>query len=103
VSHVIVQYRVHREHADQNEALVRDVYAELAERGPDGLRYATYVLPDGVTFVHVAQHDGDGGSPLTGLAAFRRFQGGLAERCEDGPHVREVRRVGAYQAEGAMV
>jgi hypothetical protein len=93
--HVIVQYRVHPDRAEENEALVRDVYAELHELEPDGLRYATYVLPDGVTFVH-----GERPTPLAGVPAFRRFQAGIAERCEDGPHAREVRRVGAYHQDG---
>jgi hypothetical protein len=96
MQHVIVQYRVHPDRAEENEALVRDVYAGLQELAPDGLRYATYVLPDGVTFVHVAHHAGEDASPLSGIAAFRRFQEGIAERCEDGPHVRDVRRIGAF-------
>ena len=39
------------------------------------VRYATFKLPDGVTFVHLADSDRHG-TPLTGLAAFRAFQGG---------------------------
>jgi len=29
------------------------VYDELHERNPDGLRYATFQLDDGVSFVHL--------------------------------------------------
>jgi hypothetical protein len=94
--HHVVQYRVHPDRAEENEALVRDVYAELDELAPAGLQYATYVLPDGVSFVHVAAHRGEGPSPLTSVPAFGRFQLGIAERCADGPHVRPARRLGAY-------
>ena len=32
----VVRYRTKPEHADENERLVRDVFAELAERNPTG-------------------------------------------------------------------
>ena len=94
--HHVVQYRVHPDRAEENETLVREVYAELHEQAPERLAYATYVLPDGVSFVHVAGYDGEGPGPLTTLPAFGRFQQGIAERCADGPHVRAARRLGAY-------
>jgi hypothetical protein len=50
----IVRYATTPEAADENARLVRDVYAELAQTQPDGLRYATFRLDDGVTFVHLA-------------------------------------------------
>src|SRR6185312_15188777 len=68
---VMVRYRVRPERVAENEALVEAVYAELAAAQPAGLRYATFRLPDGVTFVHVAEHDAD--NPLPKVAAFRRF------------------------------
>jgi len=50
---VIVRYRVKPERAAENEELVRAVYAELQETKPAGLRYATFQLDDGVSFVHI--------------------------------------------------
>jgi hypothetical protein len=93
---VMIRYKVRPEHAAANEELVRAVYEELGRGGSPGTRYATFVLPDGVSFVHL--HEGeDGGNGLTSLAAFRRFQEGIAERCAEPPVVTELREVGSFQ------
>ena len=70
----VVRYRTKPEHADENERLVRDVFAELAETDPDGLHYATFRLDDGVSFVHVAVLDGEV-NPLDVVAGVRRVPG----------------------------
>jgi len=96
--HVMVKYRVHPDRAAENEELVRAVYDELAAAQPDGLHYATFKLPDGVTFVHFAQHDEP--NPLPQVAAFQRFQAGIRERCEEPPAVTELQEVGSYRLLG---
>ena len=81
---VIITYKVKPEHAARNEELVRDVYEELDREQPAGLRYATFKLDDGVTFIHIASNEsGEETSPLTRFAAFERFQEGLRERAEE--------------------
>jgi hypothetical protein len=92
---VMVRYKVKPDRAAENEALVRAVYDELQRTGPAGLRYATFSLDDGVTFVHLAATD-DGQSPLSQVEAFQRFQEHLADRCEEGPVVTELREVGSF-------
>lgn len=92
---VMVRYRVHPDRVAENEQLVRAVYDELAASGPDGLQYATFKLPDGVTFVHLARHDEP--NPLSENAAFRRFQEGIRDRCEEPPAVTELHEVGSYR------
>ena len=97
---VMVRYRVRPEAAARNAELVRAVYAELATASPDGFAYATYMEPDGVSFVHVATWE-DGEFPLSRLPAFRAFRDGLEERCA-APLVRvELTAVGAYRDESA--
>ena len=94
---VMVRYRVHPGRVAENEALVRAVYDELARIDPAGFRYATFRLDDGVTFVHIASTDAaDGSTPLPGLAAFQRFQEGIAQRCEERPVVTELAEVGSF-------
>ena len=97
--HVMVRYRVHADRVAENEELVRAVYDELAAAQPEGLHYATFKLADGVTFVHVAQHDEP--NPLPETAAFRRFQEGIRERCAEPPAVTELQEVGSYRILGA--
>jgi len=92
---VMVRYRVKPDRAEENEALVRAVYEELRAAAPDDFHYATFRLEDGVTFVHLAAQ-GDGESALTGLDAFRRFQAGIRDRCEEPPVVAELDEIGSF-------
>ena len=76
---------------------MRAVDAELASVRPEGLRYATYRLPDGVSFVHFAAvSTADGRNPLMEVAAFAKFQEGIGERCEEAPVTVELEEVGSY-------
>ena len=97
MSEVVVRYRVKPEHVEENERLIERVYAELAERDPGGLRYATFRLEDGVSFVHVASIDGDDGrNPLREIAAFADFTRDIADRCDQPPVAQDARLVGSY-------
>jgi hypothetical protein len=82
--------------AAENEELVRAVYEELARTAPEGLRYVTFRLDDGVGFVHVAETQ-DGHNPLAGVEAFARFQDAIRERCAQPPTVTELHVVGSYR------
>ena len=93
---VIVRYQTTAETADENQRLVEQVYAELAASDPGGLRYATFRLADGVSFVHVALVEGDV-NPLAGVAAFQEFQANLADRLTQGPDPQDATIVGSYR------
>ena len=95
---VMVRYTVKPDQAATNEQLVRAVYDELHRTRPDGLRYATYVLEDGLSFVHLAEIEADDGpNPLSQVAAFGRFQDGIRDRCEQPPVSTELREVGCFR------
>lgn len=94
---VMVRYRVKSDRVKENEDLVEAVYAELHERRPATLRYETVRLGDGVSFVHLHRDQDPGGAEaLTQLPTFRRFQAGIAERCEEPPVVMEATEIGRY-------
>jgi len=93
---VMVRYKTAKEHADTNAALVRAVFEELRTRAPSGLRYTSYRLEDGVSFVHIATVDVPGDNPLVSLPAFKAFQQGIKERCVEPPVVTEMSAVGSY-------
>jgi hypothetical protein len=94
----LIRYTTKPEHAVRNEELIRAVYAELRQNHPDGLRYATFKLSDGVTFVHLVENeDSDQPSPLLTVKAFGEFQKGLAERRADGPARDELIPIGSYR------
>ncbi len=92
---VMVRYKVKPDRAEENEELVRAVYEELRETDPAGLRYATFQLEDGVSFVHLALTE-DGQNPLTEIAAFAEFQKDIGDRCEESPVVAELREIGSF-------
>ena len=92
----MVRYRTTPDQADENERLVREVFAELAESKPDGLRYATFRLDDGVSFVHVAVLDGDV-NPLVSSPAFAAFQADIGARCVEGPAPAAATAIGNFR------
>ena len=81
----IVRYTTRPERADENQALIEKVFVELVATAPTGLRYASFRLADGVSFVHVATVDGNDANPLTSTPAFAEFVRDIAERCVEGP------------------
>jgi hypothetical protein len=47
----VVRYTTRAESADENEKLIKAVFAQLAEQLPKGLRYVAIRLDDGVRFM----------------------------------------------------
>jgi hypothetical protein len=94
---VMVRYKVKPGQGERNEELVRRVYEELHQTTPAGLRYATFALEDGVSFVHVASVEAeDGRNPLMDIAAFRDFTENIGDRCDEPPAPVNLREVGSY-------
>jgi hypothetical protein len=94
--HVMVRDKVNPERAAENEELVRAVYDELHRTEPAGLRYATFQLDDGVSFVHLASTE-DGQNPLPQVEAFQRFQENIRDRCDEIPVVAQLREIGSFR------
>jgi hypothetical protein len=92
----VVRYRTKPECADENERLIRDVFAELADDRPGGLQYASFRLDDGVSFVHVAVIEGEV-NPLQSSKAFAQFQSEIQQRVEEGPIASDATVVGSYR------
>ena len=90
----VIRYRTHPDRADENQRLIEGVFAELAERRPEGVRYASVRSADG-SFVHIVTVDVEP-NPLLALASFARFQEGIGERCAEQPAVTELDTIGAY-------
>lgn len=94
---ILVRYKVRPEMADDNQRLIEQVFAQLARDKPDGLRYQSFRLDDGVSFMHVATRDGDAEeSPLMKVEAFRAFVAGIKDRCVEPPVQTEVKAIGRY-------
>jgi hypothetical protein len=92
----VIRYRVKPALADENERLIRDVFAELAAGEPEGLRYATFRLADDVSFLHVALIEGEV-NPLFESAAFGAFQSQFGDRIVEGPDSTDATLIGSYR------
>lgn len=98
MSKVMIRYKVKPERAEENVELIRAVYEELGRTAPAGLRYATFGLADGVSFVHLASVETeDAHNPLRDVKAFQEFQAGVGERCTEPPVVEELSEIGAFR------
>jgi hypothetical protein len=91
----MVRYELKKERVEEHEALVRAVFAELATAAPEGIRYAAFKEPDGVSYVHVAFIAAKT-NPLDAIVAFKAFTARIGERCVEPPAVVEVTQLGAY-------
>jgi len=92
----MVRYKVRPDRADENEALVRAVYEQLSREQPDGLHYATFRLPDGVSFMHIVFETDQPGRILAVIPAFKAFTAEIEGRCEEPPVPTELTLVGSY-------
>ncbi len=98
---LLVRYTVKPEAAEANVTAIEAVFAELAEKAPDGVRYAAFRGDDGVSFYHLATVEtADGANPLAALDAFKTFREGLKERCAEPPRSVELGTVGSYRVFG---
>jgi hypothetical protein len=96
---VMVRYKVKPDRVEENEKLVRAVYDELRQTEPPGLRYATFKLDDGVSFVHLAITRTTE-SPLSKVMAFQEFQKEIGARTDEDPVVTELDEIGSFRMAG---
>ncbi|MEV1249269.1 hypothetical protein ACIBO2_57755 [Nonomuraea sp. NPDC050022] len=96
MSSAVIRYQTKPESAEANQRLIENVFAELAAAAPAGLRYTSFRLADGVTFVHVVNGEG-----LPELASFEEFQRELGNRLAGNVTREEASLIGSYA--GAVV
>ncbi|MBN9389143.1 MAG: hypothetical protein J0I20_14035 [Chloroflexi bacterium] len=94
---VMVRYKVKADRAAENEGYITKVFEQLKSEQPDHLRYASFKLEDGVSFVHIAFNDTENNpNPLTTLSAFKDFTARIGERCEEPPMTATLKEIGSY-------
>ena len=93
---VMVRYKVKPERVAENEALVRAVYEELAAPRPTGIRYATFRLDDGVSFVHLAAR-WTTASRSTSSPPSSASRSDIRDRCDEPPAASELHAIGSYR------
>ena len=75
---VRVQYTVQRDFAEQNKSNIQKVMNAIRANPVPGMQYASFVLADGVTFVHINMaSDSDTMDELNKVKEFQDFQAAL--------------------------
>ena len=93
----MVRYKVKADRAAENEGYIDRVFEQLEREKPSGLRYASFKLEDGVSFVHIVSHEAaDGRNTLAELSAFKAFVAGVRDRCQEPPTTVELNEIGSY-------
>ena len=92
---VMIRYKVKRDELERELELLGAIYEELEATQPDGLRYATFQLEDGVSFVEFVETDDPG--RFSQLATFRAYRATLDERCDEPPTVTELHEVASFR------
>lgn len=99
MSHTLVTYTVRPGREQENAALVRGVFEELAQTRPDGLRYAVFYVPETRQFVHLYTDEGSP-SGLQALASFKAFADAAPDRHEQPAVVARPELIGDYRTFG---
>ncbi len=94
---VMVRYKVKADRVEENRGHIERVFEALAKNQPQGLRYASFRLPDGVSFVHLAAVDADGENPLPATPEFQAFVADIGARCDEPPQAVDLELVGNYR------
>jgi hypothetical protein len=96
MSHTMVTYTVKPGREEENAALVRAMFEELAETRPAGFRYAVFYLPDSRQFIHLYTDEG-GTSGVQELASFPAFAAGAKDLHEQPATVAQPELIGDYR------
>jgi hypothetical protein len=94
--HTLVTYTVKPGREQENAALVRAVFEELAQTRPEGFRYAVFYLPDSRQFIHLYTDEGSA-TGVQGMASFQAFIAGAKEIHEQPATVTQPELIGDYQ------
>ena len=79
------------------EAAGKRLFAALELAQPQGIRYTTCRLPDGVTYVNIIAIDDGVDNPLPALPEARAFQEGLKQWLAEPPTSEQLTVFGSYR------
>jgi quinol monooxygenase YgiN len=72
---VKVQYTVKAEYAETNKGNIRQVMADLQELANPGIKYSSFILEDGKTFIHFGMYaDQEALEVVNSLPSFQSFR-----------------------------
>lgn len=97
---VRVQYTTTEEYSPINQENIRQVVTELSQLNHPGIKYSTYLLPDGKTFMHFDQFENEEAHQLLqSLESFKKFAAELWDsRLEVEPKLELLNLVASTEA-----
>ena len=93
----IVQAKIKAESVTDVQAAAKKMFAAINAAQPEGIRYASSLLPDGETFVALLQVDDGVENPLPGFPEFREFLEGVEGSRAEPPNVQPLTVIGSYR------
>ncbi|HUV27103.1 MAG TPA: hypothetical protein VMW34_07025 [Anaerolineales bacterium] len=83
---VKVQYTVKAEYADTNKRNIRRIMADLQEIAHPGIKYSSFILEDGKTFIHFGMYsDQEALDVVNNLPSFQFFRDQLKASGPEAP------------------
>jgi hypothetical protein len=97
----MVRSQIKPESVADLEAAATRMFAALDQEQPQGIRYASCKLSDGVTFVAILEVEDGVENPLPTISAFREFQENLKNWIAEPPAPDPAVVIGSYRLFGA--
>jgi hypothetical protein len=94
---LMVHSKVKAAYVAEVDAAAKRMFAALELAQPQGIRYTSCRLPDGVTYVSLLEIDDGVDNPLPTLPEFRAFQEGLKQWIAEPPTSEQLAVVGSYR------
>jgi hypothetical protein len=94
---LMVRAKIKKENVADAQAAVQKVIQALEQTQPAGVRYATSLLSDGVTFVALVNLEDDGSHPLRELPAYAEMVENLKQWYDGPPAVDRMTVTGSYR------
>jgi hypothetical protein len=93
---VMIRARVKAESVPDVEAAAEKMFGAINAVRPEGVKYASTRLPDGVSVVALLALDDLADNPLQAIPEFREFQEHLPEWLAEPPTVEPLTVIGSY-------
>ena len=93
----MVRSKVKAANVTEVDAAVKRIFAALQQEQPNGIRYASCRLSDGVTYIALLEIDDGVDNPLPALPEFRAFQENLKNWMAEPPTSEQVTVIGSYR------
>src|SRR5262249_36225239 len=93
----MVEAKIKAESVADVQAAAKKMFAAINTAKPEGIRYASCLLPDGETFVALLQIDDGMENPLPGLPEWREFFEGVEASRAAPANVQQLTLIGSYR------